>query len=205
MSVIQILCVKLTMLLFENFVEPFFESGFSLFFDLIVTNDKTVAKFRHQILDGPILVQSLIDQTGMKGTVWVIKLKNTLMLTLESRRFPVLGEVFCLFWVSSVWLYLICLLHLHLLLYLHCLVWIVVQFLTLSGITELIRRTKLILVDDLVPTTNLFSLEYTTARLNINSCHSFYLFSQIINLLYIDTLLLCSIKLILSTCFYFTV
>ena len=39
---------------------------------------------------------------------------------------------------------------------------------------ELIRWIKLILVDNLVPTINLFSLEYTIARLNINCCKSFY-------------------------------
>ena len=36
-----------------------------------------------------------------------------------------------------------------------------------SGMTELIRLTKLIIVDNLVPMTNLFSLKYTTARSNI--------------------------------------
>ena len=51
-----------------------------------------------------------------------------------------------LFWVSSVKLYSIVLLHLYLPLYLYCLVRIVDQFTILSGMTELIRRTKLILL-----------------------------------------------------------
>ena len=40
--------------------------------------------------------------------------------------------------------------------------------------TELIHWTKLIFLSNLVPTINLISLKYTFARLNINSCKTFY-------------------------------
>ena len=58
---------------------------------------------------------------------------------------------------------------LHLLLYLYCLVRIVEQFPILSGMTELTCRTKFIVADNLVPTTNLFLSKSTRLPDRISS------------------------------------